>query len=96
MATLLFIDFSKAFDSIYRGKLILLAFHLPKETVITIIKNMKAVVCSLDSDTDFFDIIMGVFLRRYIGTKSIHNQPRFHTMNRSNERKWSHTKKGKK
>ncbi len=34
-ATLLFVDFTKAFDSIHRGKMeqILLAYGLPKETV---------------------------------------------------------------
>ena len=37
-ATLLFIDFSKAFDSIHRGKMehMLLAYGLPKETVAAI------------------------------------------------------------
>ena len=37
-ATLLFVDFSKAFDSIHRGKMeqILLAYGLPKETVTVI------------------------------------------------------------
>ena len=37
-ATLLFVDFSKAFDSIKRGKMeqILLAYGLPKETVTAI------------------------------------------------------------
>ncbi len=35
VATLLFVDFSKAFDSIHRGKMeqILLANGLPKETI---------------------------------------------------------------
>ena len=37
-ATLLFVDFTKAFDSIHRGKMeqILLAYGLPKETVAAI------------------------------------------------------------
>ena len=86
--------FSKAFDSIDRGKMeqILLAYGLPKETV-TIIKmfykNMKAKVHSLDGDTDFFNI----------NIISIYNLPRLCTLNinRSNERKWLYTKKkGKK
>ena len=62
-ATLLFEDFSKAFDSILRGKMeqILLAYGLLRETIADIMilyKNMK--VCSLDGDTDFFDIVTGV------------------------------------
>ena len=54
-ATLLFVDFTKAFDSIYRGKMeqILLAYGLPKETVaaITILyKNTKVKVRSANRD----------------------------------------------
>ena len=65
-ATLLFIDFSKAFDSIHRGKMeqILLAYDLLKETfnaVMTLYKNMNAVVHSSDDNTNFFDIVVGVF-----------------------------------
>ena len=61
-ATILFIDFSKAFDYIHRGKMeqILLAFGSPKETVAAIMmlyKNMKVKVHSLDRDTDYFDIV---------------------------------------
>ena len=64
-ATILFVDFYKAFDSIHRGKMeqILLAYGLPKETVTAIMmlyKNMKVKVCSLDGDTDYFDIVAGV------------------------------------
>ena len=67
-ATLLFVDFSKAFDSIHRGKMeqILLAYGLPKGTVTAIMmlyKNRKVKVCSLDGDTDYFDIIAGVLQR---------------------------------
>ena len=38
LATLLFVDFTKAFDTIHRGKIeqILLAYGLPKETVAAI------------------------------------------------------------
>ena len=55
---LLFIHFSKASDSIHRGKMeqILLACSLPKEAVSTIMmlyKNLKAMVCSPNSDTNF-------------------------------------------
>ena len=64
-AVLLFIDFSKAFDSIHRGKMeqILLAYGIPKETVNAIMmlcKNTLAKVHSPDCDTDFFDILDGV------------------------------------
>ena len=64
-ATLLFVDFTKAFDSIHRGKMeqILLAYGLPKETVaaITILyRNTKVKVRSPDGDTVYFDIVAGV------------------------------------
>ena len=60
-ATLLFVDFTKAFDSIHRGKmeLILLAYGLPKETVAAIMilyRNTKLKVRSPES----FDIVAGV------------------------------------
>ena len=63
--TLLFIDFSKAFDSIHRGKMkeILLAYGIPKETVDAIMilyQNTRSMVRSPDGDTDFFDITAGV------------------------------------
>ena len=64
-ATLLFIDFSKAFDSIHRGKMkeILSAYGIPKETVDAIMimyQDTRSMVCSPDGDTDFFDISAGV------------------------------------
>ena len=64
-ATLLFVDFTKAFDSILRGKmeLILLAYGLPKETVAPIMilyRNTKVKVRSPDGDTEYFDIVAGV------------------------------------
>ena len=63
-ATILFVNFSKAFDSIHRGKLeqILLDYSLPKESITAIMmlyKNMKVKVCSLNGDTDYFDIVTG-------------------------------------
>ena len=63
--TLLFVDFTKAFDSIHRGKMeqILLAYSLPKETVaaITILyRNTKVKVRSPEGDTEYFDIVAGV------------------------------------
>ena len=64
-ATLLFVDFTKAFDFIQRGKIeqILLAYGRPKETVaaITILyRNTKLKVRSPDGDTEYFDIVAGV------------------------------------
>ena len=64
-ATLLFVDFSKAFDSLHRGKMeqLLLAYSLHRETVTAIImfyKNTKVKVRSQDGDTDFFDIVTRV------------------------------------
>ena len=64
-ATLLFVDFTKAFNSIHREKMeqILLAYGLPKETVaaITILyRNTKVKVHSPDGDTEYFDIVAGV------------------------------------
>ena len=64
-ATSLFVDFTKAFDSIHRGKIeqILLAYGLPKESVaaITILyRNIKMKVHLPDGDTEYFDIVAGV------------------------------------
>ena len=63
--TLLFVDFTKAFDSIHRRKMeqSLLAYGLPKETVAVIrilYKNTKVKVRSPDGDTEYFDIVAGV------------------------------------
>ena len=68
-ATLLFVDFTKASESIHRGKMeqILLAYGLPKKkkkknvAAITILyRNTKVKVCSPDGDTEYFDIVAGV------------------------------------
>ena len=63
--TLLFVDFTMAFDSIHRGKLeqIQLAYGLRKETVAAIMilsRNTKVKVRSPDGDTEYFDIVAGV------------------------------------
>ena len=63
--TLLFVDFTKAFDFIHRGKMekILLAYGIPKETLaaITILcRNTKMKVRSPDGDTDCFNIVAGI------------------------------------
>ena len=62
---LLFVDFTKAFDSIHREKMeqTLLAYGLLKEIVaaITILyRNTKVKVRSPDGDTEYFDIVAGV------------------------------------
>ena len=67
-ATILFIDFSKAFDSLHRGKMeqIFIAYRLLKENVaaiMTLYKNMKVKVRSSDGDTNYFDIVTGVLQR---------------------------------
>ena len=64
-ATILFVNFTKAFDSIHRGKMeqILLAYSLPKETVEAIMmlyRNTIVKVCSLEGDTNYFNIVAGV------------------------------------
>ena len=64
-ATILFVDFNKAFNSIHKGKMeqILLTDGLPKETVAAIMmlcRNTKVKVRSPGGDTDYFDIVAGV------------------------------------
>ena len=66
--TILFIDFSKAFDSIHREKVeqILLAYDLPKEiatAIMMLYKNSKIKVHSPDGDTEYFNIVAGVLKR---------------------------------
>ena len=58
---ILFVDFTKAFVSIHRGKMeqILLANGLPKETVAAIMmlyRNTKVKVRSPDGDTDYLTL----------------------------------------
>ena len=64
-ATILFVEFSEAFDSIHRGKMekILLVYGIPKETVADIMmlyKNTKGKVRLPNGDSDYFDIVAGV------------------------------------
>ena len=60
-----FVDFSKAFDSIHRGKLIemLKAYGIPTKIVDAIsklYKDIEAQVITPDGDTEFFEILAGV------------------------------------
>ena len=64
---------------------ILLAYSLPKETVKAIMKlykNMKAMVCLPDRDTNFLDILL-----RYINTIFVYTLPRLRILaiNKFNE-----------
>ena len=64
-AAILFVNFTKVFDSIHRGKMeqILLTYGLPKDIVAAIMmfyRNTKVKVRSLDGDTDYFDIVADV------------------------------------
>ena len=67
-ATIRFVNFTKAFDSIHSGKMgqILLAYGIPKETVAAIMIlyiNTKVKVRSPDGDTEYFDNVAGVLQR---------------------------------
>ena len=84
-ATLLFLDFSEAFDSIHQGKMnqILRAYGLPKETVTAITmlyRNKKTMVCSPDRDR-FLQHFCWNFEREYISTIFVYNLPRLYTSN---------------
>ena len=64
-AVILFVDFSKAFDSIHHGKIaeILQVYGIPNETITAIMmlyRNTKAMVQSPDGNTDFFNVVAGV------------------------------------
>ena len=82
-ATILFVDFTKAFDSIHRVKMeqILLAYGLPIETVAAIMMLYRnAKVFSLDGDTDHFDIVAGVLLGDTLALYLL-IMPRLHAQN---------------
>ena len=64
-ATLMFVDFAGAFDSIHGGRMeqVLLAYGIPREAVAAIVilyGGAKVEVRSLDGDTECFDIVAGV------------------------------------
>ena len=64
-AVIIFVDFSKAFDSIDPSKMeqILEAYGIPNEiikAVMIMYKNTQAFVRSPDGDTEFFDITAGL------------------------------------
>ena len=63
--TILFIDFSKAFDTINRKKMkeLLIQYGIPEETVEAIMmlnNNTRSMIRSPDGDTPFFEINTGV------------------------------------
>ena len=67
-ATISFVDFSKAFDAIHRGKMeqILLAYGLSNETAaakMMLYINTKVEVHFLDGNTNYFNIVAGVLQR---------------------------------
>ena len=64
-SVMVFIDFSKAFDSINHKVMfkILAAYNIPErlvQAIMLIYKDLKAKVVSPDGDTEFFDILAGV------------------------------------
>ena len=72
-----FIDFSKAFDSIHRERMfeILRAYGILISIVYAIkliYENSSAHVLTPDGETSFFDISSGIF-QRYIDTFLVHN-----------------------
>ena len=90
----LFVDFSKAFDSIHWEKMeqIIQAYCLLKENVtvsMMLYKNAKVIVHSPDGDR-LLQYCYRSFARRYISTIFVYNLPRLCTLNvdRSNKRKW--------
>ena len=92
-ATLLLVNFSRASDSIHRGKMeqILLAYRLPKEPVAAIMmlyKNTKVKVRSPDGETHCFDMVADVLPGDTLGPY-VFIMSRLHASNvdRFNERK---------
>ena len=102
-ATLLFVDFSKAFDSIHRGTMnqILVAYGLPKETVVAIMilyeKNKSKSSLTRWRHRRFWNFRWCV-ARGHSSTIPIYYLPRLRVSNvdRFNERKQLYFGKGKK
>ena len=68
LATIYFVDFTKAFESFHWGKMeqILFAYGLPKENVAAIMmlnRNAKVKVRSPDGDANYFNIVAGILQR---------------------------------
>ena len=66
-AVILFVDFSKAFDSANQGKMteIKKSYGILEETItatMMLYKNTKAMVRSPAGDTDFFEVLSGLLL----------------------------------
>ena len=83
-ATILFVDFTKAFDSILKGKMeqILFAYGLPKETVaakMMLYRNTKIKVRPLDGNTNYFFIVAGVLQGDTLAPVSVHHLSRLRT-----------------
>ena len=92
-ATVLFVDFSKVFNSIHRGKISSIWSSQTVTAIMMLYKNVKAMGHSTNDDTNFFDIVYR-FLQRYITTISIHNLPRLRTYNVNKSKKMhSHYKR---
>ena len=89
------------FDSIHKGKMkeVLLIYDLcPKNTAAMVFyKNTKALVRSLDGDTDFFKIVAGVWQEDILAPCKVYNLPSLCTknVNRYDKRKCFKTKKKK-
>ena len=94
----MFVDFDKAFDCMEYN---VLAYGLPEETVTAIImmhyRNMKVKVHSLDSNTNFFNIVAEILQGDYISTIFDYNLPRLCILNidRSKKMMALHKKKEK-
>ena len=98
-ATLFFVDFSKAFDSIQRGKMeqILLVYGLPKKNCYHYDSQQKHRSNCLLTWWLYWSLLhyRWSFAWGYIGTVSVHNLPTLciTNVNTSNERKRLYTKK---
>ena len=100
-AALMFVDFSKGFDFIHRGKTaqIFRTNDLPQITfsaLMMLYENTKAIVRSPDGDTDLFHIATEVLQEDSLAPfLCIICQDYVLRKHRSNERKWFRSKKGR-